>query len=201
VIERWLVMSAFRCRLGSDGTHGTSKCDVGQRPVTGLPGDQGRVSLAAGSGASSRGCPRPRARRWVFAVVCEAGAGDGEPGQGEHGQGDVAVPGPVEADLVVVQAGLVLPGLEALLDRPAGARHLHEDGERDRAGRVAQAEGQLRRPGGRPGVNVSPSPVWVTSATRASHVAHCLVHLMTVQAVGRALQPTPVVLGLWRGKT
>ena len=38
----------------------------------------------------------------------------------EHGEGDVAVPGVVAADLVVVEAGLVLGGLEALLDGPAG---------------------------------------------------------------------------------
>jgi hypothetical protein len=37
---------------------------------------------------------------------------------GEHGQGDVPVPGPVAADLVVVQAGLVLGLGEAVLIRP-----------------------------------------------------------------------------------
>lgn len=37
---------------------------------------------------------------------------------GEHGQGDVPVPGVVFADLVVVEASLVLGGLEAFLDRP-----------------------------------------------------------------------------------
>ena len=40
---------------------------------------------------------------------------------GEHGQGDVAVPGVVAADLVVVEPDLGLRGLEALLDRPPGA--------------------------------------------------------------------------------
>jgi len=48
-------------------------------------------------------------------VVCEGGAGDGKPGKREHGEGDVPVPGAVEPDLVMVQAGLVLAGLEALL--------------------------------------------------------------------------------------
>ena len=38
----------------------------------------------------------------------------------EDGEGGVAVPGVVAADLVVVEAGLILRGLEALLDGPAG---------------------------------------------------------------------------------
>src|SRR5262249_12439029 len=46
--------------------------------------------------------------------------GDGEVGAGEDGQGGVPVPGVVAADLVVIEAGLVLGGLEALLNRPAG---------------------------------------------------------------------------------
>ncbi len=40
---------------------------------------------------------------------------------GEHGERDVPVPADVTADLVLVQAALVLRGLETLLDRPAGA--------------------------------------------------------------------------------
>jgi len=73
----------------------------------------------------------------VVVVAGEAGAGDSEPGQGEHGEGDIPVPGLAEADLIVVEACLVLAGLEALLDAPSGARYLDEDGEWDRAGRVA----------------------------------------------------------------
>jgi hypothetical protein len=44
--------------------------------------------------------------------------GDGEEGVREHGQGDVPVPGAVLADLVMVQAGLVLGFAEAVLNRP-----------------------------------------------------------------------------------
>ena len=44
----------------------------------------------------------------------------------EHGEGDVPVPGVVAADLVVVQAGLVLGSLEAFLDGPARAGHADE---------------------------------------------------------------------------
>ena len=41
-----------------------------------------------------------------------------EPGQGEHGQGDVGVPGPPGADLVVIQPGLALSLLETLFNPP-----------------------------------------------------------------------------------
>lgn len=40
---------------------------------------------------------------------------------GEHGEGDVAVPGVVTANLVVVEPDLGSRGLEAVLDGPAGA--------------------------------------------------------------------------------
>ena len=43
----------------------------------------------------------------------------------------------------MVQAGLVLGGLEALLDGPAGSRDLHEPGERNGLRGVAEVEGQL----------------------------------------------------------
>jgi hypothetical protein len=36
------------------------------------------------------------------------GIAGGEPGQGEHGQGDVGVPGPPGTDLVVIEPGLAL---------------------------------------------------------------------------------------------
>src|SRR6478735_3271274 len=49
--------------------------------------------------------------------------GDGQEGVGEHGQGDVPVPGVVFADLVFVEPDLVLTGAEAFLDWPAGAGH------------------------------------------------------------------------------
>ena len=70
--------------------------------------------------------------------------GDGEERVREHGQGDVPVPGAVAADLVVVQAGLVLGLGEAVLDSPARARYRGELGEGDRPRRVAAVEGQLK---------------------------------------------------------
>src|SRR5438270_2641997 len=66
------------------------------------------------------------------------GGGDGEPGVGEHGEGDVAVPSVPEADLVVVEADLVLARLEALLDRPADADDGDQAGERSRGWGVAE---------------------------------------------------------------
>jgi|SRR5450755_744109 hypothetical protein len=60
-----------------------------------------------------------------------------EPGQGEHGQGDVGVPGTPGADLVVVQPGLALGLLEALLDVPAAARDRGQAGGAGAAGPVA----------------------------------------------------------------
>ena len=56
-------------------------------------------------------------------LVCRAGlagvlegGGDGEDGSGEHGEGDPPVPGCPAADLVLVQAGQALAGLEVLFD-------------------------------------------------------------------------------------
>jgi hypothetical protein len=43
------------------------------------------------------------------------GSGDGEERGGEHGQGDPPVPGGPEADLVLVEGGQALAGLEVLL--------------------------------------------------------------------------------------
>ncbi|GAA1547425.1 hypothetical protein GCM10009730_65670 [Streptomyces albidochromogenes] len=50
-----------------------------------------------------------------------AGPQDGEAGVGGHGEGDVAVPAGVAADLVVVEAAFLLRGLEAFLNRPPAA--------------------------------------------------------------------------------
>jgi len=47
--------------------------------------------------------------------------GDQEVGLGQGREGDVAVPGVVAADLVLVEPDLVLRGLEALLDGPSAA--------------------------------------------------------------------------------
>ncbi len=69
--------------------------------------------------------------------------GDGEERGGEHGQGDVAVPGVVFADLVVVQAGLVLGELECFLHGPAGSGDPDQFDQRDWGTAVDDVVGQL----------------------------------------------------------
>ena len=53
-------------------------------------------------------------------------ADDSEEGMGEHGEGDPAGPGRVAAELVLVQAGQALSGLERLFDPSSGSRDLHQ---------------------------------------------------------------------------
>lgn len=47
-------------------------------------------------------------------------------GEGEHDQRDMAMPAMPGAGLVVIETKFVLGGLEAVLDRPAMAFHLHQ---------------------------------------------------------------------------
>lgn len=63
---------------------------------------------------------------------------------GDHDQGDVPVPGDVLTDLVMVEPGLVLGGLEALLDAPAGSCHADQGGQSGRAGGPAPVVGHFR---------------------------------------------------------
>lgn len=69
--------------------------------------------------------------------------GDGQERGGEYGQGDVAVPGVVFADLVVVQTGFVLGELEGFFHRPAGAGDPDQFGYWDRCAGVDDVVGQL----------------------------------------------------------
>ena len=71
------------------------------------------------------------------------GAGDGQVGVREAGQGDVPVPGVVAADLVVVQTDLALGGVEGLLDRPAGSGDRDQVGQRALGRTKAQVMGQF----------------------------------------------------------
>lgn len=85
----------------------------------------------AGGGSrvvSVRSCLRPVLR----VPLCGNGFRGGEVGQCEHRQGDVGVPGPIVADLVVVEPGLVLGLLERFLYMPAGSGG---PGQVDRPGR------------------------------------------------------------------
>ena len=61
----------------------------------------------------------------------------------EHRQGDVAVPGVVTTDLVLVQADLALGALKGLLDGPAGAGDSDQLTQRGAFGTVAKVIGQV----------------------------------------------------------
>src|SRR5450631_3204530 len=75
----------------------------------------------AGAGSAGRGW-----FRWSGPVRVR---GDGEEGVREHRQGDMPVPGWVEPDLVVIEAGLVFGLSETVLDGPAGAGDGHQLGQ------------------------------------------------------------------------
>jgi hypothetical protein len=86
----------------------------------------------SGRGVRMRVLSRRRSSGTVSAMSCSfrlqsppfrGGAGGGQMGVVEHRQGDVPVPGGVVTDLIGGQPGLVLGGLEALLDGPPGAGH------------------------------------------------------------------------------
>ena len=49
-------------------------------------------------------------------------------GMREHGQSDVPVPADVAAEFVLVQAALILRGVEALLEGPPGSRNANQFG-------------------------------------------------------------------------
>ena len=73
-------------------------------------GDEKALDLVAGERYEVVGCGA------AGVLVC---SDDGEEGVREHGQGDPAGPGRVAADLVLVQSGQALAGLEGLLKLPS----------------------------------------------------------------------------------
>src|ERR1017187_1324102 len=101
------------------------------------------------------GCPQVLGPLFGFAGQ------DGQERMGEHGQGDMPVPGVVEADLVMVKAGLAFPCLEAFLDGPAGA------GDADELAEVFAARVPAL-------CKVSPS-AWVPSSRSAVKKSHARI--------------------------
>ena len=71
--------------------------------------DEQALDLVAGERYEAVRC------RLAGVLVC---SDDGEEGMGEHREGDPAGPGRVAADLMLVQSGQSLPGLEELLYPP-----------------------------------------------------------------------------------
>ncbi len=91
----------------------------------------------------------------VWAAGAFEGGGDGEARGGEHGQGDPPVPGGPAADLMFIQAGQALAGLEVLLDRPAEPGDVDQGDQGDRPWAVAAVEGQF--PGAPVAANQQPA--------------------------------------------
>src|SRR6266704_3102598 len=116
-------------------------------------------------------CDLPGGRRVVSVL---GGGGDGEERGGEHGQGGPPVPEVPAADLVFIQPGQALAGLEILLCRPPDPCDLDQGGQRDVAGVVAAVERQFAGApvaadqqvpvAGTGGVDGHPGPVVVTVA-------------------------------------
>lgn len=119
-----------------------SRCPLGRLERLCGDGVVRRCGCARYGGPSSGvGCSRGR---HCSADRPTRSPGHGEAGRGEHGQDGVSVPGLVLAGLVVVQAGFVRGGLDALFDRPVGSGHANQFGDRG-AGRSGTAvESQLR---------------------------------------------------------
>src|SRR6516165_10665458 len=71
-------------------------------------------------------------------------ADDSHHGEGEHDEGDVAVPAMPGAGLVMIEAELVLSGLKTILDSPAMTFDRHQLCHRRALGRPSGEEGQIR---------------------------------------------------------
>jgi hypothetical protein len=96
---------------------------------------------------------------WVWVPGVFGGGGDGEEGAGEHGQRCPPVPGGPAADLVLVESGQALAGLEVFLDGSAAPGGLHQGGQRNRLRCVAAVEGKF------PGVPVAADQQAAASGT------------------------------------
>lgn len=70
-------------------------------------------------------------------------ADDSHNGEGQHDERDVAVPAVPGAGFVVVQAELVLGGLETVLDSPTATLHRHQLFQRRAFGALSREEGQI----------------------------------------------------------
>ena len=79
----------------------------------------------------------------VFAPFFGGVCGDGEEGVGEHGEGDMSVPGVPGADLVVVESDFVLSRSETFFDGPACPGHVDEFSEAGVVGVVAVVESEF----------------------------------------------------------
>jgi hypothetical protein len=100
---------------------------------------------------------RRRISLWINAIspsfVCRVGPGGshhGEEGVSEHGQQRPAASGGPGADLVFVQGGELLAGLERFFDRPTAAGDSHQCGQLCLSWCVGAIERQLAGADGAP---------------------------------------------------
>jgi hypothetical protein len=116
--------TAFRWvhNLGAGNSRGGLGTGVAAASVTRTRSSRDRGRTAGPGRPAGGGSPAPCSRscpgRWCRPLFFGLGPASREPGQGEHGQRDVGVPGPPGTDLVVIQPGLALGLLDALLSRP-----------------------------------------------------------------------------------
>ena len=150
------VLGLARCGARG-GTPGQAGVVMGRERLAGGSGRPGRCTGGGGArwtsgfGAGVRW--RPVNRRAislrVSGIICGGGgwacsaAAARQEGQGEHGQGDPPVPGRPAADLMLIQAGQALPGLEIFLGGPSEPGDLDQGGQWDRVRAVAAVEGQF----------------------------------------------------------
>jgi hypothetical protein len=128
------------------------------------------------------------------AVGVLGGCGDGKGRGGEHGEGDPPVPRGPAADLVLIQAGQALSGLEILFDGPAEPGDCDQGGQRDLLQAVAPVEGQF------PGVAVAADQqVPVSRAGVADGDPGPVIPAMSFSA-GTCGQPLPGLPGQARGQ-
>ena len=103
------------------------------RPSQAVPGISGRLDDQR---AEERGDlvagQRDLPSRWRVGVL--GGGDDGEECKSEHGQGGPPVPGVPAPDLMLIQRGQSLAGLEIFLRRPPDPGDLDQDGEGDLTG-------------------------------------------------------------------
>src|SRR5215471_21434475 len=70
-------------------------------------------------------------------------AHDSHHGEGEHDEGDVAVPAMPGAGLVMIEAEFILGGLKTILDSPAMTFHRHQLCHRRALGTPSREESQI----------------------------------------------------------
>lgn len=131
-------------------------------------------------------------------------ADDGRHGEGRHDQGNMAVPAVPRADLVVIEAGCVIRGLDPVLDRPSVAFDPHQcfHGGTSRTTRV---EEKARAPSeycdGSAGLGPDPAQGSANPRSRDRPVRHRPSHGGTRPCPHASRKVLPGIPGQVRGDT